>query len=99
MEKQLSYYLSGLLTTQIYYYVLTNTNKKVLISPFDSENQLSDHDLSIWTQGKIGTTQNVILSNKDQSYGIQKMVGRLWSFRSGRRSARDALEKTTPWHS
>ncbi|MGA0086752.1 MAG: sensor histidine kinase [bacterium] len=83
MEKQLPYYLSGLLTDQIFYYVITDSNKKVLISSFDSESQLSDHDLSIWSQGKIENTQNVILSSKDQSYGIQKMVGRLRSFLPG----------------
>ena len=83
MEKQLPYYLNVLLTDQIYYYVITDTNKKVLISSFDSENQLSDHYLSIWSQGKTETNQNVILSNKDQNHGIQKMVGRLRSFRPG----------------
>ena len=77
VEKQLYYYLNRLLTDQIYYYVLTDTNKKVLISSFESEKQLSDHPLSTWVQAKTGTTENVIFSDKDQSYGIQKMVGRL----------------------
>ncbi len=81
--RQLPYFLSGLLTDQIYYYVITDTNKKVLVSSFDSEKRLSDQPLSTWSQGRIELTQNVIISNKDQSYGIQKMVGRLRSFRPG----------------
>jgi signal transduction histidine kinase len=82
-ERQLPYYLSGLLTDQIHYYVITDTNKKVLVSSFNSEKTLSDQPLLTWSKGKIETIQNVILSNKDQSYGIQKMVGRLRSFRPG----------------
>ncbi|MEC8255722.1 MAG: ATP-binding protein, partial [SAR324 cluster bacterium] len=39
--------------------------------------------LSTWSPGKIELTQNVIISNQDQSYGIQKMVGRLRSVRPG----------------
>ena len=81
--RQLPYFLSGLLTDQIYYFVITDTNKKVLVSSFDSEKRLSDQPLSTWSQGRIELTQNVIISNKDQSYGIQKMVGRLRSFRPG----------------
>ena len=81
--RQLPYFLSGLLTDQIYYYVITDTNKKVLVSSFDSEKRLSDQPLSTWSQGRIELTQNVIISSKDQSYGIQKMVGRLRSFRPG----------------
>ena len=81
--RQLPYFLSGLLTDQIYYYVITDTNKKVLVSSFDSEKRLSDQPLSTWLQGRIELTQNVIISNKDQSYGIQKMVGRLRSVRPG----------------
>ena len=81
--RQLPYFLSGLLTDQIYYYVITDTNKKVLVSSFDSEKRSSDQSLSTWSQGRIELTQNVIVSNKDQSYGIQKMVGRLRSFRPG----------------
>lgn len=82
-ERQLPYFLSGLLTDQIHYCVITDTNKKVLVSSFDSEKQLSDQPLSTWSKGKIETIQNVILGNKDQSYGIQKMVGRLRSFGPG----------------
>ena len=67
----------------IYYFVITDTNKKVLVSSFDSEKRLSDQPLSTWSQGRIELTQNVIISNKDQSYGIQKMVGRLRSVRTG----------------
>ena len=70
-DRQLPYFLSGLLTDQIYYYVITDTNKKVLVSSFDSEKRLSDQPLSTWSQGRIELTQNVIISSKDQSYGIQ----------------------------
>ncbi len=97
VEEQLYYYLNRLLTDQIYYYVLTDTNKKVLISSFESEKQLSDHALSTWMQAKTGTTENVILSDKDQSYGIQKMVGRLRVFQPGtltpKRESRVHIEK------
>ena len=49
--RQLPYFLSGLLTDQIYYYVITDTNKKVLVSSFDSEKRLSDQPLSTWSAG------------------------------------------------
>ena len=97
MEKQLYCYLNRLLTDQIYYYVLTDTNKKVLISSFESEKQLSDHPLSTWVPARTGTTENVVHSDKDQSYGIQKMVGRLRVFQPGtltpKRESRVHIEK------
>ena len=55
-QRQLPYYLSGLLTDQICYYVITDTNKKVLISSFDSEKRLSDQALSIRSQVTIKLT-------------------------------------------
>ena len=48
-------------------------------------------------QAKTGTTENVILSDKDQSYGIQKMVSRLRVFQPGtqtpKRESRVHIEK------
>ena len=97
MEKQLHYYLNRLLTDQIYYYVFTDTNRRVLISSFEFEKQSSDHTLSTWVQEKTGTAENIILSDKDQSYGIQKMVGRLRVFQPGtitsKRESRVHIEK------